>query len=98
MDLLDRLAAMADDSYYARPPRHNPLLDRLWRLLKQSAQWLMSALALLWRFGLRSMYRFAGALGDVGSGALQDMRAMALRIAKNRRVQGVAALIGVCAL
>ena len=98
MDLLDRLAALSDSPYRMRPPRRDSLPDQLWRTLRLIAQWLLSALALLWRFAPVMAHRFSYALERAGRGALQASRPLALRLASNRRVQGVAALIGVCAL
>jgi beta-glucosidase-like glycosyl hydrolase len=98
MDLLDRLAALSDTSYRARPPRRDPLLDQFWRALRRIALWLMSALALLWRYGQRIAYRLYYALERARRETAQMTRPLALRIAANRRVQAVAALIGVCAL
>jgi beta-N-acetylhexosaminidase len=98
MDLLDRLAALSGYSYQKRPPRLDPRLDRLWRTLRQIAQWLMSALALLWRYGQRVAYRLSTALERAGREKVRASRPLALRLMSNRRVQGVAALIGVCAL
>ncbi len=98
MDLLDRLAALSDSPYRMRPPRRDSLPDQLWRTLKLIAQWLMSALALLWSYGQRIAYRLSFALERAGRRALQISRPLALRLMSKRRVQGVAALIGVCAL
>ncbi|HEY7093429.1 MAG TPA: glycoside hydrolase family 3 N-terminal domain-containing protein [Ktedonobacterales bacterium] len=98
MDLLDRLAALSDYSYQKRPPRRDPRLDRLWRALRQMAQWLWITLALLWRYGQRIAYRLSFALERARCEMLQTSRPLALRLMSNRRAQGVAALIGVCAL
>jgi beta-N-acetylhexosaminidase len=98
MDLLDRLAALSESSCSSRPPRRNPLLDRLWRVFMDVAQWLLAALALRWRWAQPLAIRFADALQEAGREALQDARATVMRIASQRHVQGVAALIGVCVL
>jgi beta-N-acetylhexosaminidase len=98
MDLLDRLAALSYKPYRARPPRRNPLLDQLWRMLREVARWLIAALALLWSFTRRMTYQLSYALEGAGRAALQASRPLVRRIATNRRAQGVAALIGVCAL
>ena len=98
MDLLDRLAALSDTSYRARPPRRDPLLDQFWRALRRVALWLMSALALVWRFAQDMAQRFSYALERARREASQVSRPLVRRVASNRRVQGVAALIGVCAL
>jgi beta-N-acetylhexosaminidase len=98
MDLLDRLAALSDTPYRARPPRHDPLLDQFWRALRRVALWLMSALARGWRFARDMAHRSSFALERARREALQASRPLVWRIASNRRVQGAAALIGVCAL
>jgi beta-glucosidase-like glycosyl hydrolase len=98
MDLLDRLAALSDLSYQRRPPRRDPLFNQLWRTLRQTALWLLTALALLWRYGQRIAYRLSSALERAGREVAQATRPLALRVATNRRAQGVAALLGVFAL
>jgi beta-N-acetylhexosaminidase len=98
MDLLDRLAALADRPFSARPPRRNPLLARLWRAVMDAVQWLWAGLALLWRRARPLALRSTVALQRVGQAALQGVRALASRIASQRHAQGIAALIGVCAL
>jgi beta-N-acetylhexosaminidase len=98
MDLLDRLAALSDYSYQKRPPRRESLPDQLLRALRQMAQWLGITLAFLWRCGQRAAYWFYQALERARREMLQASRPLVWRIASNRRVQGVAALIGVCAL
>jgi beta-N-acetylhexosaminidase len=98
MDLLDRLAALSDSPYRMRPPRRDPLLERFWRALWQAARWLWIALALLRRSAQRVADWLLCALVRARGGAAQAIRPVALRLAANRRAQGVAALIGVCAL
>jgi len=98
MDLLDRLAALSDLSYQKPPPRRDPWLDYLWRTLQQIALWLLSALALLWRYGQRIAYQCSSALERAGRAIAQAARPLAFRIAAGRRAQVIAALIGVFAL
>ena len=93
-----RLAALTDTPYRARPPRRGLLFDRIWRTLKLIAQWLMSALALLWRYGQRIAYWLSYALERARREMLQASRPLVRRIASDRRAQGIAALLGVAAL
>ena len=68
-------------------------------MLKLIAQWLLSALALLIFFAPVMAHRFSYAVERAGRGALQaSLRLLRCDSSQNRRVQGVAALIGVCAL
>jgi len=98
MDLLDRLWALSDGPYHARPPRRDPLFVRLLRGLAHIAQWPWAMAAYMWRSARRGLWQSRDALKQTRPGTLRVARAMALRLASQRRVQGVAALIGVCAL
>jgi beta-N-acetylhexosaminidase len=87
-----------DLSYQRRPPRRDPLWDQFWRALQRIALALWAALALLWRFARLRGQQFSSALVEIERDALRSLRLPARRLASNRRVQGVAALLGVCAL
>src|SRR3954453_4954900 len=101
MDLRGWLAAFCPRLSHLRSPRRAPWIERLWRILALVAQWIQARVAMMRRAArplAREVHTFVAELEQAGREGSRAMRPRVLRLASNRRAQGVAGLIGVCAL